>query len=286
MLHNAKQIKKKKKKLLWYSEGQGGQSPTYSASACPLGSSMEPQGSEYEDHLTQTSAPLPLASFLASQAPGEELFWGLSHGARGPFHIHVDSTAWTNGTAISRLTVCTHCMNAPAKTQLVHGPWTEPLPLGYMPGPSSDESRTSPGHVLALCSSTSSHCEQAPRLATACPTAPSPAWEETRRKGRLSSLVSSRAGMAPAFVQAPSLLPWSFSSQQQPEDEGGYLGTFACQPVWAPVLAGPLASGGALHPNFLIGKLGIQIVPASHGFERINEYNVTKPQWTGWPSVS
>ena len=95
---------------------------------------MEPQGSEYEDHLTQASAPLPLASFLASQAPGEELFWGLSQGARGPFHIHVDSTAWTNGTAISRLTVCTHCMNAPAKTQSVHGPGTGAPPLGIHAG--------------------------------------------------------------------------------------------------------------------------------------------------------
>ena len=85
--------------------------------------------------------------------------------------------------------------------------------------------------------------------------------------------------------EVPSLLPESYS-QQQPEEEGGYLGTFGCQPVWAPVLAGPLASGGALSPNFLIGKLGIQVVPASHGFERINKYTVTKPQQTGWPSVS
>lgn len=83
----------KKKKLLWYAVGQEGQSPTYSASTCPLGTSMEPQGNEYEHHLTQTSVSLPLASFLASQAPGEELFSGLSQGACGPFHIYVDSTA-------------------------------------------------------------------------------------------------------------------------------------------------------------------------------------------------
>lgn len=155
-----------------------------------------------------------------------------------------------------------------------------------MLGPSRDESLTSPWarpgpllkRLLSLrISSPSGHC---------VPNSPQPCLggDPAQRTHLLTRLQS--GGDGPTFVQVPSLLPQSFSSQQQPEDEGGYLGTFTCQPVWAPVLAGSLASGGALHPNFLIGKLGIQIVPVSHGFERINEYNVTKPQQTGWPSVS
>lgn len=101
-----------------------------------------------------------------------------------------------------------HCMNALAKTQSILGPWTgafSPWDTCWVPATMSPS--LLPGYVLGLCSSGSSHCEQASHPVTACPTPPSPAWEETRLKGRLSSLVSSRAGMAPAFVQVPSLLP-------------------------------------------------------------------------------
>lgn len=73
--------------------GRKARAPATQHLPVPWGTSMEPQGNQCENRLTQTSVPLPLASFLASQAPGEELFSGLSHGAHGPLHIHVDSTA-------------------------------------------------------------------------------------------------------------------------------------------------------------------------------------------------
>lgn len=73
--------------------GRKARAPATQHLPVPWGTSMERQGNQCENRLTQTSVPLPLASLLASQAPGEELFSGLSQGAQGPLHIHVDSTA-------------------------------------------------------------------------------------------------------------------------------------------------------------------------------------------------
>lgn len=60
MLHNAKQTLKKEEASLEHSGA--GSVPATQHLPVPWGTSMGPQGNQCENHLSQTSVPLPLAS--------------------------------------------------------------------------------------------------------------------------------------------------------------------------------------------------------------------------------